>query len=143
MKSIDFRSALPNEGDVLEAEGYTVSSGHNKPFAKLPARLIFVRRGGNIIPLVTNLPPTYTAKYIVEVYKVRFWIENSYRDSRQMRIRTCSKKLSIRYTCFLIGLVLLNFFILALKRLNLAHLGFRAASLIPVTLYSIEDEKET
>ena len=125
----------------MEVDGYSISSGHNRPFVELPARLIFVRRGGEVIPLVTNLPPSYTAKYIIEVYKARFWIENSYRDSRQMRIRTRSRKLSVRYVCFLIGLILLNFFILALRILNLAHLGFRAAALILVILYASNDEK--
>ena len=141
MQKIDFNSILPNENDVLEVDGYSISSGHNRPFVELPARLIFVRRGGEVIPLVTNLPPSYTAKYIIEVYKARFWIENSYRDSRQMRIRTRSRKLSVRYVCFLIGLILLNFFILALRILNLAHLGFRAAALILVILYASNDEK--
>jgi len=142
MKEMDFDRLLPREGDVLEYCGYSISSGHNRPYVELPVRLIFVRRKGKgrdeVVPLVTNLPADYTAKDVAELYKARFWIENAYRDGRQMRVRTCSRFLSVRYALFLIGIILLNFFVLIALKYNSLGMWIRFVSLGLVILEVVQ-----
>jgi len=146
MKTIEFDKLLPREGDVLEYHGYSISSGHNRPYVNLPVRLIFVRRKGKrrdeVIPLVTNLPADYTAKAIAGLYKARFWIENTYRDGRQMRVRTCSRFLPVRYVLFLIGIILLNFFVLIAFKYNSPGMWIRFISLGLVILEAIQGKSD-
>jgi len=76
----------------------------------LKIRLIFGWKGSELVALVTNLPESFSPATIFEIYARRFWIENTYRDGRLFRVRTRSRRFSVRLAFFLIGLVLLNFF---------------------------------
>jgi len=108
---------------------YVVKTKRVWPPKTLEVRLIFGWKGSELVALVTNLPKNFGPKTIFEIYARRFWIENTYRDGRLFRVRTRSRRFSVRLAFFLIGLILLNFFWFVRFVLNV-YLPFRVVSLL-------------
>ena len=95
----------------------------------LEVRLIFGWKGSELVALVTNLPENFCPATVFEIYARRFWIENTYRDGRLFRVRTRSRRFSVRLAFFLIGLILLNFFCFVRFVLGV-YFPFRVISLL-------------